>query len=174
MSQFLVSGNATDDLDPSTGWGEVPLKDRPLWSRYMVDHLPWFPGVTLMARMAPGVMNGGTRAPRVWKQTAEELHKAGFTPADYYLLAELLMSADVQAELDEAEHGHLFHRWFDARRKFTTFRLAAEAWKPWLERLADGESPQRALEHILKGDVLPPLGSITAVSTGEVTRVSND
>lgn len=153
MSQFLVSPDSADGLDPSDGWGEVPVEDRPLWSRYMVDHLPWFPGIAIMGLIAPGVANDHTRAPRVWRQTAQELHKAGFTPATYYLLAELLKSARFRDEIDETEHGHLFSSWFHQNKTIITFRLAAEAWKPWLERVAKGESPRKSLERMLKGEI---------------------
>ncbi len=165
----LITPNGSDDLDQIIGWGDVPIEDRPLWSRYMVDHSPWFPGTTAMAHIAPGVINGGTRAPKVWKQTAQELHQAGFTPANYYLLAELLTSPRFQAELNEAEHSHLFKSWFGVRMEF---RLAAEEWEPWLERLAKGESPRRALQHMLKGDVLPPIASFVPTSPGVAFTIS--
>ncbi len=174
MSLEIISDSGSDDLDPTGGWGDVPKADRPLWSRYMVDHLPWFPGVTVMCFMAPGVMNGNTRAPEIWKQTAQDLHAAGFTPLSYYLLAELLKSKHHGSILDQTTHGHLFDTWFTAGDRPTTFRLAATAWKPWLEHVADGESPRRALEHMLKGEKLAPLGTVVSLSNGEVISRAND
>ncbi|MGO2932498.1 hypothetical protein [Microbacterium sp.] len=173
MSISLVGSGAgaADDLNPAEGWGEVPEADRPLWSRYMVDHCPWFPGVTVMNFIAGGVMNGGTRAPKIWKDTAADLHRAGFTPMQYYLLAELLSGARKNGDLDESAHGHLFEQWFQGSPTF--FRLAAEAWKPWLERLERAESPRRALTHILSPGNVPPLGTLI-YKTGEPTRVVSD
>ena len=161
MSEFLVGPGAggVDHLDPAEGWGEVPEADWPLWSRYMADHLPWFPGVTSMVFIARGVINGGTRAPKIWKNTAADLHRAGFTPMHYFLLAEMLSDMRKNGDLDEATHGHLFEQWFSGPH--ASFRLDAEAWKPWLERLERAESPRRALMHMLSGGDLPPLGTLT-------------
>ena len=164
-----VTPHVTDALDATIGWGDVPIEDRPLWSHYMIDHKPWFPGSNAMAHMAPARRKNGHRAPKDWKQTAQELHQAGFTPANYYLLAELLTSPRFQAELNEAEHSHLFKSWFGVRMEF---RLAAEEWEPWLERLAKGESPRRALQHMLKGDVLPPIASFVPTSPGVAFTIS--
>lgn len=161
MSFELIGPGDPDPLDPSDGWGDIPVADRPLWSRYMVDHLPWFPGVTIMNLMVPGVMKGGTRAPRIWKDAARGLHAQGFTPLQYYLLATLLRQALAAGELDERIHAPLFEQWFDERRSSTTFRLAPSAWQPWLDRIANAESPGRALDHVLHGDDLPPLGSLS-------------
>lgn len=159
MSLSLIGPGEADTLDPTDGWGEVPDADRPLWSRYMVDHLPWFPGVTAMNYVAPGVTNGGTRAPKIWKDTAQGLHRAGFTPMHYYLLAELVAAAWKNGDLDEDAHAHLFEQWFTG--PFGSFRLEAEKWKPWLGRLARSESPRRALQHMLHGEDLPPLGTLS-------------
>lgn len=120
MSFELIGPGDPDPLDPSDGWGDVPVADRPLWSRYMVDHLPWFPGVTVMNLVVPGVMNGGTRAPRIWKDAARGLHAQGFTPLQYYLLATLLRQALAAGELDERIHAPLFEQWFDERRSSTS------------------------------------------------------
>ncbi|MTE23213.1 hypothetical protein [Microbacterium sp. ZXX196] len=148
MSLIVVESGAADELHPADGWGDVPAADRPLWSRYLADHLPWFPGVSAMARLVPGVTNGGTRAPQLWKDTARSLHAAGFTPADYYLLAELLGSR-IDA-LDVTRHAPLFELWpTDGDRRPRTFRLNARRWTPWLEAVRAGESPRRALERIL-------------------------
>lgn len=155
MSLIYVDSGERDELDPNDGWGGVPEADRALWSRYMVDHLPWFPGTTIMAHMAPGVMNGNTRAPRVWKDTARALHAVGFTPHLYYLLAELLRDA----ALDVHEHAHLFELWPTRERGPLQFRLTPSAWIPWLERVTNGESPRRALHHILAGGNPTPLGA---------------
>lgn len=160
MSLILVGSGKSDELDPTDGWGDVPDADRPLWSRYMVDHLPWFPGVTVMNFIAPGVMNGGTRAPAVWKETARELHAVGFTPIQYYLLAELLKKARERGELDETIHAQFFTQWFTEHRGPVTFRLQPDSWKPWLDRLKHAESPRRALQHTLHGETLPPLGML--------------
>lgn len=173
MSIHLVGpgDGGADDLDPTDGWGDVPEADRPLWSRYMLDHCPWFPGPTIMTLIAGGVVDGGTRAPQAWKEAAAELHSAGFTPIHYFLLAELLSGARKQGDLDEASHGHFFKQWF--KEPFPAFRLDAEAWRPWLERLEQAQSPSRALKHMLHGSNLPPLGTVT-YSSGEPTRVVSD
>lgn len=173
MSLILVGSGKSDDLDPTDGWGDVPEADRPLWSRYMIDYLPWFPGVTVMSFIAPGVVNGGTRAPRVWKDTARELHAAGFTPIQYYLLAELLKRVRERGELDEAIHAQFFKQWFTESHGPVTFRLQPESWKPWLDRLKRAESPQRALQHILRGEELPPLGMLI-VNPSKAEQVTND
>ena len=97
-----------------------------------------------------------------WKDAAAELHGVGFTPIQYYLLAELLKAALGRGELNESTHGHLFKTWFNGR--FSAFQLEAEAWKPWLELLETAESPRRALQHMLQGPKLPPLGGMEIVS----------
>ncbi|WP_156761053.1 hypothetical protein [Microbacterium karelineae] len=160
MSLINVDSGDRDDLDPHDGWGDVPEADRPLWSRYMIDHLPWFPGAVIMAHLAPGLLNGNTHAPKTWKDTARALHAAGFTPAQYYLLAELLKSEFTRGTLDIRAHAHLFELWPHERRGPIQFRLNAHAWAPWLERVAAGESPRRALQHVLRGGHLPPLGGL--------------
>ncbi|MGY5764305.1 hypothetical protein ACXET9_03760 [Brachybacterium sp. DNPG3] len=156
MSLIMIDADGVDALHPDHGWGDVPVADRPLWSRYMVDHLPWFPGAGAMSLMAPGVMNGGTRAPQAWKDAARALHAAGFTPAEYYLLAELLRSRINM--LDPARHALLFEQWpTDGERRPRTFRLAPERWVPWLEEVRAGESPRRALGEILRGEHAGPM-----------------
>lgn len=103
-----------------------------------------------------------------WKDAAAELHSAGFTPIQYYLLAELLKAALKTGELSESAHGHLFKKWFEGR--FSVFQLDAEAWKPWLERLATAESTRRALQHMLNGPDLPPLGGMRIVGGPNADR----
>lgn len=149
MSLIYVETGAHDDLDPDDGWGDVPEADRPLWSRYMVDYMPWFPGAVIMNYVAPGVMNGGTRAPQIWKDTAHALHAVGFTPADYYLLATLVRGR-FRTTLDVRRHAHLFELWPDEER-VGNFRFTPSAWKPWLERVRAGESPMRAVGQVLTG-----------------------
>ena len=170
MSLIYVDSGADDNLDPADGWDDVPEADRPLWSRYMVDYMPWFPGAIIMNYIAPGVMDGGTRAPQLWKDTARALHDAGFTPADYYLLATLL-KGHLGDKLDVHRHAHLFELWPDKDRA-GNFRLTPSAWKPWLERVRAGESPRRAVEHILTGG--RPLAMGTLVTRGEQPREVGD
>ena len=124
-----------------------------------------------MTLIADGIVNGGTRAPQVWKETAQELHSAGFTPLRYFLLAELLSGARKKGELDEAAHGYLFKQWY--QDPFPAFRLEAQAWKPWLERLQQAQSPIRALSYMLHGEKLPPLGMVASFS-GEPMRIVSD
>lgn len=138
-----------------------------MWARYMMDHLPWFPGITIMSLVGDG-MAERRGAFQQWKDAAAELHSAGFTPIQYYLLAELLKAALRSGELNESAHRHLFKQWFDGR--ISVFQLDAEAWKPWLERLATAESPRRALQHMLRGPKLPPLGSMTIVGEPNTDR----
>ena len=165
MSVIVVGSGETDGLHPVDGWGDVPFFDRPLWSRYMVDHLPWFPGVTVMVMIAPGVMNGNTRAPKVWKETAQALHAAGFFPVDYYLLAELIKSR--LELLDESRHASLFEQWpTDGKRHPRIFRLNAMRWVPWLEKVRAGESPRRALEWMLSDGDPEPLGGLYSTGGG--------
>ena len=83
--QIAVADGGVEDFETTDGWGEVPEVDRPVWSRYMLDHCPWFPGATIMSFIASGVVNGGSHVPEVWRETAAELHSAGFTPIQYYL-----------------------------------------------------------------------------------------
>ena len=170
MSEFEAASGSIDELNSEDGWGDVPVTDRPLWSRYMVDHLPWFPGVIVMVHLAPGVMNGGTRAPQVWKDTARSLHAAGFAPADYYLLAELIKDRiDV---LDVHRHAALFDLWpTDGTRGPRVFRLNAGRWLPWLEDVRAGESPRRALERILYDGELAPIGGLYPRDGGAPTFV---
>ena len=170
MSLIYVDSGTDDNLDPADGWGDVPEADRPLWSRYMVDYMPWFPGAVIMNYIAPGVMNGGTRAPQIWKDAARALHAAGFTPADYYLLA-TLVTGRFRNELDVRRHARLFELWPDEKRA-SNFRFTPSAWKPWLEKVRAGESPSRAVEHILTGGRPPAMG--TLVTRGERTRVVGD
>ncbi len=161
----------SDNVDPTDGWGEVPEADRPLWSRYMLDHCPAFPGATIMNFIAGSVVKGGTRVPQSWKDTAEELHNAGFSPIQYFLLAELLTGARKQGELQATLHGHLFKQWFGD--PYPDFRLNADAWRPWLERLHQAQSPSRALSHILHGWNLPPLGTVRFTKGGNTQVVSD-
>lgn len=165
MSLTLITPSGSDFLHPVEGWGDVPEADRPLWSRYMVEYLPWFPGITSMRYMAGGVMNGNTRAPKLWKETAQELHAAGFTPADYYLLSALLeLESDL---LDEERHAKLFIEWpKQITRRTRRFRLAVDQWVPWLEQVRAGESPADALEKILQGDKLKPIGTPPSLGEG--------
>ncbi|MGO1266874.1 MAG: hypothetical protein ACTMIY_09615 [Microbacterium gubbeenense] len=170
MSLIVIGTEGTDELHPADGWGDVPVADRPLWSRYMVDHLPWFPGVTVMIHMAPGVMHGNTRAPQIWKDAARALDAAGFAPADYYLLAELLKS---QIErLDVNRHAPLFELWpTDGERRPRTFRLNPVRWVPWLEKVHAGESPRRALDWILSDGHPAPMGGLYPLNGGAPTIV---
>lgn len=161
----------SDNVDPTDGWGEVPEADRPLWSRYMLDHCPAFPGATIMTFIAGSVVKGGTRVPQSWKDTAAELHTVGFSPIQYFLLAELLTSARKQGELQETLHGHLFKEWFGD--PYPDFRLNADAWRPWLQRLQNAQSPSRALSHILHGWNLPPLGTVRFTKGGNTQVVSD-
>ena len=154
-----AGANGSHHRSASDGWGGVPEADRPLWSRYMLDHCPWFPGATIMTFIADGIINGGTRAPQVWKETAQELHGAGFTPLRYFLLAELLSGARKKGELVQEAQGHLFKQWY--QEPFPAFQLEAQAWKPWLERLQQAQSPIRALSHMLHGAKRAPLGVLT-------------
>lgn len=123
--------------------------------------------MTLIAR---GVVYGGDRISQYWKDVAADLHDAGFTPIQYYLLANLLKDELERGKLDEAEHGYLFERWFGER--YPDFVLLAEAWKPWLERLTRVESPTRALRHMLYGDNVPAMGFLISRS-GEIAAVSD-
>lgn len=139
-------------------WGSVPDADRPVWARYMLDHCPRFPGATAMNMIAAHVIEGGTGVPTDWQETAAELHSAGFTPIHYYLLADLLRDVRNENQLDEATRGHFFKEWYQERRP--GFRLNAEAWKPWLERVGQGQAPRRALRHVLKGSDVPATGEV--------------
>ncbi|MBV0895154.1 hypothetical protein [Microbacterium sp. NC79] len=159
MSLIVIGGQGADELHPVEGWGDVPVADRPLWSRYMVDHLPWFPGVTVMIHVAPGVMNGNTRAPKIWKDTARGLHAVGFTPADYYLLVELITHRIDQ--LDVNRHAPLFELWpTNDERRPRIFRLNPTRWVPWLEQVRAGESPSRAVDWVLTDGNPRPLGAL--------------
>lgn len=102
------------------------------------------------------VNHGSTQIPQVWKETAAELHSAGFTPIRYYLLAELLADLRERNKLDPAAHGRLFRQWF--KEPVPAFQLRAEAWKPWPERLNRAESPSRALDYVLHDADVPRLG----------------
>lgn len=134
----------------------MPEADRPLWSRYMIDYCPSFPGGMLMSAIDNSVKDITTRIPQVWKQTAAELHSAGFTPLRYYLLAELLADLRERNKLNQAAHGRLFRQWF--KDPVPAFQLKAEGWKPWLERLNRAESPSRALDYVLHDADVPRLG----------------
>lgn len=170
MSLINVESGEADGLHPVDGWGDVPVADRALWSGYMVDHLPWFPGVIVMCHMAPGVMNGNTRAPRVWKDTARALHAVGFTPADYYLLSELLKSSI--DELDVSRHARLFELWpTSGERGPRTFRLNPTRWAPWLEKVRAGESPRRALDWILSSGKPRAMGGLFPADGGAPTII---
>lgn len=160
MSRYFADpgSHGADDFDPTDGWGEVPEADRPVWARYMLDHFPWFPGITIMSLVGDG-MAGRRTAFQQWKDAAAELHSLGFTPIQYYLLAELLKDALKRGELNASAHGHLFKKWFEGH--FSILQLNAEAWKPWLDQLAEAESPRRALQHMLRGPRLPPMGGMT-------------
>lgn len=172
MSLIYVDSGNRDNLDPADGWGDVPEADRPLWSRYMVDHMPWFPGAVIMNYIAPGVMNGGTRAPQIWKDTARALHAVGFTPVDYYLLATLVtVRGRFRDELDVQRHAHLFELWPDEKR-VGNFRFIPSAWTPWLEKVRAGESPRRAVEYILTGGKPRAMGAL--ITRGEPTRTVGD
>lgn len=161
----------SNNVDPGDGWGEVPEADRPLWSSYMLDHRPSLPAATIMAFIANSVVKGGTGVPQTWKDTAAELHNAGFSPIQYFLLAELLSDARKQGELQVDVHGHLFKQWPGGSRP--GFRLNAEAWRPWLQCLQQGQSPSRALRHVLHGPNLPPLGTSKFIKSRQ-TRVVSD
>lgn len=170
MSHFLAGPTGSDDLHPARGWGDVPIADRPLWSRYMVDHTPWFPGVTVMVHIAPGVLNGNTRAPRIWKDTAQALHAAGFTPAEYYLLSEIIESR--LDAFDVHRHAALFELWPTERtRGPRAFRLNPTRWVPWLERVRAGESPRRALDWLLADGEPAPLGGWYPTDGGTPTII---
>lgn len=165
MSLIVIGSDGADNLHPSDGWGDIPVEDRPLWSRYMVDHAPWFPGVTAMIHIAPGVMNGNTRAPQIWKDTARALRAVGFTPAEYYLLAELIKSR--LGALDVHRHAALFELWpTDGERGPRAFRLTPSRWVPWLEKVRGGESPRRALDAVLADGDPAPMGGFVPADGG--------
>ena len=169
MSLFFSGSQGADKLHPVDGWGEVPVTDRKLWSRYMVDHLPWFPGVTVMVHIAPGVMGGNTRAPQIWKDAARALHAVGFTPADYYLLAELIKSRI--ETLDVNRHAQLFEVWpTGGERGPRTFQLNPELWVSWLDQVRAGGSPRRALDWVLSDGNLSPMGGLYT-QDGEATTI---
>lgn len=169
MSLIVIGQDGADDLHPSEGWGDVPEADRPLWSRYMVDHCPWFPGVTVMLHLVPGVMNGGTRAPKIWKDHAQALHAAGFTPAKWYLLAELITGA--KSQLDVHRHAPLFDLWPDPERRTSAFRINPVRWVPWLDQVRAGESPRRAHEWVLTDGDPEPFAGWVDPATGRIRPV---
>lgn len=149
MSLIIVETGETDGLHASDGWGDVPVEDRGLWSQYMLDHLPWFPGTFIMTQIYQGVTNGNTRAPQIWKDTARGLHAVGFTPADYYLLAEMLKHR--LDWLEVTHHAVLFEAWpTSGERGPRTFRLNPARWTSWLEVVRAGGSPARELNRILR------------------------
>lgn len=151
-----VESGFSDDLSPTDWWGDVPDADRSMWSRYMLDYCPWFPGVTMMGLVAPGVLNGGTRAPRRWKQLAQRLVAVGFTPTDYYLLCQDLAIRLARDQITEERHGRLFDRWGTGR--FWGFEPNATAWSCWPLHIRAGRSPRRATDYVLSDGTPRPMG----------------
>jgi len=156
----LVGADGVDDLSPRDGWGDVPESERAAWARYMLDFTPWFPGITMMTYVAPGIVGGGTAAPRAWKQLAARLHAAGFTPTDYYLLCQDLALRLEQGRLTEAAHGRFFDTWGSAWQ--WGFVPKADEWMPWPAHLRAGRSPRRATDYVLSGGNPEPLGRAVA------------
>lgn len=152
-----VADGSADDLSPTEGWGDVPPADRPLWSRYMLDYCPWFPGVTTMIFVAPGVLSGGTRAPRPWKDLAQKFHVAGFTPVDYYLLCQDLDLRLERGSLSEEAHGRFFATW--GRGRQWGFVPRVELWSEWPRHVRSGRSPRRATDYVLSDGSPEPLAS---------------
>lgn len=164
MVTLITADSDPDDLSPTNGWGDVPESDRPRWSRYMVDYAPWFPGVTMMLSIAPGVLRGGTMVPRQWKDLARRLHDIGFTPTDYYLLCQDLELRLERQELTEAEHGRFFDRWGAGR--FWQFVPNADLWAPWPQHVRAGRSPRRATDYVLSDGAPRPMGyAVASVGT---------
>ncbi|GAB3653076.1 hypothetical protein GCM10027591_09800 [Zhihengliuella somnathii] len=150
MTIVNVETNAQDTLSPHEGWGEIPASERPLWTRYLTTHLPWFPGRTGMALTVQHLAaTDGLGAPALWKRHARDLHAAGFNPLQFYVLAQVVREALERGRLDPARHGHLFEHWPESSRGPLVFRLAAHEWEPWLRHVRDGESPHRALRAVL-------------------------
>jgi len=156
MHSLIDAAGGSDDLSPTEGWGAVPEGDRPLWSRYMLDYMPWFPGVTMMTFVAPGVLNGGTGAPLRWKRLAQRLHAVGFTPTDYYLLCQDLDVRRERGRLTEEAHGRFFDVW--GRGRFWGFEPRTELWAPWPAHVRAGRSPRRATDYVLSDGTPSPLG----------------
>jgi len=155
-SLISVEDGFADHLSLTEGWGDIPEQDRPLWSRYMLDYAPWFPGVAMMTFVAPGLLNGGASAPRQWKALAIRLHAVGFTPTDYYLLCQDLGLRLARQQLTEAEHGRFFEKWGPGR--FWQFVPNVELWTPWPRHLRAGRSPKRATDYILSDGAPRPMG----------------
>ncbi|MGI6879724.1 hypothetical protein [Microbacterium sp. gxy059] len=169
-----IPGDVPEQPDPDASWGDVPEADRPLWSRYLLDHLPRRNGPLILSYIARGIVGGGTNAPDSWRQAARDLHAVGFTPLEYYLLCEILRSTRLRRELHPRDHAHLFELWpVDEPNRLPAYRLNAEAWRPWLEKVRAGASPKRAALRILHGDALPPLGGVVSLRTGDTTLLDD-
>ncbi len=155
---FLISASGSDDLNPSAGWGDVPEADRARWSRYMLDYTPWFPGITMMGSfVAPGILAGGSGAPKQWKEHARDLHELGYTPTDYYLFSQQLELRLVTGRLLEMEHRRYFAKWGTGNPRWG-FIMQSDAAKVWLGHLRAGRSPRRAMDYTLTDGNPPPMG----------------
>lgn len=143
------------DLSPREGWGDVPVADRPTWTRYMLDYPPLFPGAFIMAMLAPGMLDGGTSALQPWKDLAQRLHAVGFTPTDYYLLCQDLALRIEEGAVTREEHDRFFDRWGD--RVWGHVPKVA-LWAAWPRLVRSGRSPRRATDYILSDGSPAPLG----------------
>ncbi len=130
-------------------WGTVPEDQRLDWCRALLDFPTFFPGPLWMSSAARDIRDDRvSNAVPQWAWQADDFHRFGFTPADWYLLRlcvdrrleQLLARDDGRFVIDTQRLG------------YRTSALIAADWTDWLPRRRAGLTPMRALDLVVDGD----------------------
>ena len=129
-------------------WGAVPGDQRLDWCRALLDFPTFFPGAMWMGFAARTIRDDRvSNAVPQWAWQADDFHRIGFTPADWYLLRlcvdrrleQLLARDDGRFVIDTQRLG------------YRSVALIADHWTDWLPLLRAGLTPKRALDLIVDG-----------------------
>lgn len=149
-------------------WGEVPQHLRLDWCRALLDFPTFFPGAMWMSIAANTIRaDKVSNAVYQWAWQADDFHRVGFTPDDWYLLR-----LCVDRRLDELlgrEDGRFV---IDTTRfEYRTITLIAEDWADWLTLRRAGVTPKRALDLLVDGDMRSwPRGGIFQIGEDPITE----
>ncbi|MBG6084456.1 hypothetical protein [Zhihengliuella flava] len=150
MTVLLADADPRLALAARPEWGEIAESERPLWVRYFSAHPPSPQNCGAATPTARGVdPTSGRAVPSSWARNARQLSAAGFTPLQFYVLAQVIAEAFEHGQLAPGRHRHLFERWPAANHGPLAFRLCAEEWTPWLAQVRAGSSPHAALATVL-------------------------
>ncbi|WP_400996734.1 hypothetical protein [Agromyces sp. GXQ0307] len=130
-------------------WGDVPEELRLDWCRALLDFPTFFPGPFAMSIAARVIRDD--RASDVvaqWSWQADDLHRVGFTAADWYLLR-LCVDRRLEKLLARDDGRFVIDT---TRLEYRSIALIAEHWTDWLPLRRAGLTPLRALDLVVDGN----------------------